>query len=1170
MAMNESCHGELVSPLGAGLSVARRDDGNRLTLVVRLKTASECVLHWGLSRRDGGAWQRPPDCWWPEGSAAADGAAVRTPFATNGNGEREVAIQLDLPCPWKNLPFVLYFPGEKRWLKSGGRDFSIPLPPAASMLSPEKALKAWLPEGVPARQVFPLDGGGQLAVATCTTPETVRIYLACDAGGPLALHWGLAWKFRHEWQLPPEDSRPTGSSAVDHRAVRTLFRERDGLQYLELEFHKPAEGPGPQGMPFVLHQPEDAWLKSGGKDLYLPLFEREGDPRLPRALWDLTERIVDAETGPGSWTLMHRFQLCHDLVGEVQEDEQGLALLFAWLRYSALRQLDWQRRYNTKPRDLSHAQDRLTARLAGLWRQQPAGAGRLWARLMLTTLGRGGDGQRIRDEILQIMHRNHLKEMSGHFIEEWHQKLHNNTTPDDVVICQAYLEFLRSNGDRGRFYHTLEAGGVTRERLRSFERPIRSDPDFYGDRKDALIGEFENYLRILKAVHAGTDLETAVGAARGRLDGGLQGQLDGLLWLRHRQAPVGELAGAVVEAREGLRRALDGARDDAAVRDLLLLDLALEECLRGAVEQQPLSHFDRDRLADLVGLVLRNLNLSVESSELALCAAHWGAIASRPRDGREWALHARSVADRAARWLQGFTSDLYEQLQPRAEFLGEAFGIEPWSVSLFSEEVIRGGPAFALSLLLRHLDPILRKAAGLGGWQIISPAPAFGRVRVVERLLDVQGEDFPEPTVLIADAVAGNEDIPESVTAVLTSDTPDLVSHVAVRARNLPVLFATCFEPEVYGRLKERRDHIVSLRTTPGGDVECSEGTGEADGGSGRSSKPDRTEVPVASRHLRLPERWVVTQEEFNRDIVGGKANNLNGLRGRLPDWIHLPASLALPFGCFEKALADAGNRELGHKYKALLATAEKAPTEVLPRLRAILGEMTPPAELKESLLAAWQRVALLPGSWELAWDAIRRVWASKWNERAYLSRRARGVPHEDLRMAVLIQQVVEADYAYVIHTVNPLTGNPAEIYAEVVLGLGETLVGNYPGRALGFVCRKSDLSLEILSYPGKSVGLYGKGVIFRSDSNGEDLEGFAGAGLYDSFLAEEPEHRTLDYTHERLLWDEPFRTDLLRSIARIGLEVEKTLGSPQDIEGAVAGGRFHVVQTRPQVGLRE
>jgi alpha-glucan,water dikinase len=223
---------------------------------------------------------------------------------------------------------------------------------------------------------------------------------------------------------------------------------------------------------------------------------------------------------------------------------------------------------------------------------------------------------------------------------------------------------------------------------------------------------------------------------------------------------------------------------------------------------------------------------------------------------------------------------------------------------------------------------------------------------------------------------------------------------------------------------------------------------------------------------------------------------------------------------------------------------------------------------LRVAVLGAWGRVGLPAVPWEQAWAAIRRVWASKWNDRAYLSRRARGVRHDSLRMAVLIQQVVEADYAFVIHTANPLSGDRGEIFAEVVLGLGETLVGNYPGRALGFVCRKDDLKPRLLFYPGKSVGLYGRGVIFRSDSNGEDLADFAGAGLYDSFLAEEPERRLLDYRGEKLVWDAAFRDELLRNIARVGVEVERLLGSPQDIEGAVRGGRLYVVQTRPQVGL--
>ncbi len=129
------------------------------------------------------------------------------------------------------------------------------------------------------------------------------------------------------------------------------------------------------------------------------------------------------------------------------------------------------------------------------------------------------------------MHRNHIKECSGHFVEEWHQKLHNNTTPDDVVICSAYVAFMKNNGDVATFYRSLQEGGVTRERLKSFERPIKSEPTFFADRKDALIKDFEAFGRTLKSVHSGTDLDSAAAAARGRLDEGQKKRLDALFAL---------------------------------------------------------------------------------------------------------------------------------------------------------------------------------------------------------------------------------------------------------------------------------------------------------------------------------------------------------------------------------------------------------------------------------------------------------------------------------------------------------------------------------------------------------------------------------------------------------------------------------------------------------------
>src|ERR1022692_3028294 len=106
--------------------------------------------------------------------------------------------------------------------------------------------------------------------------------------------------------------------------------------------------------------------------------------------------------GQHGWTLMHRFTLCLELIDQVRDSREGWVTLFVWLRFSALRQLDWQRNFNTKPRELSHAQDRLTIKLAGFYNSDRSN--RVLIRLMMGTLGLGGEGQKVRDEILAIMH----------------------------------------------------------------------------------------------------------------------------------------------------------------------------------------------------------------------------------------------------------------------------------------------------------------------------------------------------------------------------------------------------------------------------------------------------------------------------------------------------------------------------------------------------------------------------------------------------------------------------------------------------------------------------------------------------------------------------------------------------------------------------------------------
>jgi alpha-glucan,water dikinase len=313
----------------------------------------------------------------------------------------------------------------------------------------------------------------------------------------------------------------------------------------------------------------------------------------------------------------------------------------------------------------------------------------------------------------------------------------------------------------------------------------------------------------------------------------------------------------------------------------------------------------------------------------------------------------------------------------------------------------------------------------------------------------------------------------------------------------------------------------------------------------------------------------VLAMADFAKERVGGKSWHLKELNSKLPDWLRTPRSVALPFGVFDAVLADKANQAVAKGYRSLLDDVSKSPELKLAEIRACLLELSIPKPLQTGLVAAMKTAGLpVPEDFSVAAMRIKQVWASKWNDRAYFSRQARGFAHDAAQMAVLIQEVIEAEFAFVIHTVNPSSGNRDEVYAEVVLGLGETLVGNYPGRALSFVCPKKGGKPTVIAYPSKSVGLFGGGLIFRSDSNAEDLEGYAGAGLYDSVLLNAPREVTLDYTSENLVWDAARREELLVKVSQIGEFVEGAFGSAQDIEGACSKGKFAVVQTRPQVGL--
>ncbi|KAI5679233.1 hypothetical protein M9H77_10183 [Catharanthus roseus] len=1039
------------------------------------------------------------------------------------------------------------------------------------------------------KKVFDL-GDTKVLVLVAKSSSKMKVYLATDIKEPVILHWALS-RTPGEWLAPPSSILPPGSITLD-KAIETQFSNSSydlKVQSLELEF----EDDKYVGMPFVLLS-NGKWIKNKGSDFFVefsakskPLQQVVGDGKGTAKL--LLDKIADLEC-EAQKSFMHRFNIAADLMEEATSaGELGLAGMLVWMRYMATRQLTWNKNYNVKPREISKAQDRLTDLLQNVYISHSQY--RELLRMIMSTVGRGGEGdvgQRIRDEILVIQRNNDCK---GGMMEEWHQKLHNNTSPDDVVICQALIDYIKSDMDISVYWKTLNENGITKERLLSYDRAIHSEPNFRRDQKDGLLRDLGNYMRTLKAVHSGADLESAISNCMGyRAEGegfmvgvqinpvpGLPSGFPELLRfvLEHvEDKQVEALLEGLLEARQELRPLL--FKQNNRLKDIIFLDIALDSSVRTAVERgyEELNSASPQKIMYFISLVLENLSLSVDNNEdLIYCLKGWDQAINMSKDGHEnWALFAKSVLDRTRLALTSKAEWYHQLLQPSAEYLGSQLGVDKWAVDIFTEEMIRAGSAASLSALLNRLDPVLRETAHLGSWQVISPVEAVGYVVVVDELLSVQNKSYESPTILVAKSVKGEEEIPDGTVAVLTPDMPDVLSHVSVRARNSKVCFATCFDSNILADLRAMEGRLLRLRPTSA-DLVYSEVTeGEIAGSSDSKEVAPPPSVTLVKK--KFCGRYAISSEEFTNDMVGAKSRNIAYLKGKVPSWIGIPTSVALPFGVFEKVLSNDLNQKVAVKLEALKKKLHDGDFQALGEIRRTVLDLLAPPELIKELKEQMQGSGMpWPGDegqqrWEQAWMAIKKVWASKWNERAYFSTRKVKLDHEYLCMAVLVQEIINADYAFVIHTTNPSSGDSSEIYAEVVKGLGETLVGAYPGRALSFICKKNDLnSPQVLGYPSKPIGLFiRRSIIFRSDSNGEDLEGYAGAGLYDSVPMDEEEKVVLDYSSDRLINDRHFRQEILSNIARAGNTIEELYGSPQDIEGVVRDGKIYVVQTRPQI----
>jgi pyruvate,water dikinase len=290
--------------------------------------------------------------------------------------------------------------------------------------------------------------------------------------------------------------------------------------------------------------------------------------------------------------------------------------------------------------------------------------------------------------------------------------------------------------------------------------------------------------------------------------------------------------------------------------------------------------------------------------------------------------------------------------------------------------------------------------------------------------------------------------------------------------------------------------------------------------------------------------------EEACLDVMsaGGKGASLARMTSLgLP----VPPGFVIPADALAAALPDGGTelRELAMRRDAAGAEQLIQTVELDPGLRravltayAELGADDVPVAVRSSACAEDSQEASFAGQQETylhvrggddVRSRIRDCWASFFSERALFYREQKG-SLEDLGMAVVVQRMVQADVAGVLFTCDPVRKRRDRMVVEAVLGLGEAVVSGQVTPDHYVLKRDGQVKkAQVHQQPYAIVSLPEGGVEERELSAEE-----GGA--------------------------QKVAEDVLARLARIGDDLEKRMGTPQDIEWAVQDGQIFVLQARP------
>lgn len=166
---------------------------------------------------------------------------------------------------------------------------------------------------------------------------------------------------------------------------------------------------------------------------------------------------------------------------------------------------------------------------------------------------------------------------------------------------------------------------------------------------------------------------------------------------------------------------------------------------------------------------------------------------------------------------------------------------------------------------------------------------------------------------------------------------------------------------------------------------------------------------------------------------------------------------------------------------------------------------------------------------------AIKDCWASGFSERGLVYRVKNGLTTTEIKVAVVIQEMIDPDKSGVAFSCDPINGDPDKIMINSVYGVGEGLVSGLLD-ADTYLLNKNELNIEqeeVVEKPRK---------LARNPNGG---------------------HIEVD-VDPKLVEVSSLNKEELTKLAKVIKDVENLYHFPQDIEWAIKDGQVYLLQARP------